>query len=155
LSPVGIADRSFVIPDKGRRPAIRNPGFLWRLRRLCVVIPAKAGIQLLVFLWNRLRRCFYGFDAARRAAAGSLSLLVQRKGTERKHAPEPPCFLRFSTRPGASRTRRPHKTRLGLDTGSRRLPAGAAMLGGGYGSQRQGQRQHPAQFAVLIAPYAS
>jgi len=49
------------------------------------------------------------YDAARRAAAGYLSLLVQRKVTERKHAPEPPCFLRFSPRPGASRTRRARK----------------------------------------------
>jgi len=29
-------------------------------------------------------------DAASRAAAGYLSLLVQRKVTQRKHAPEPP-----------------------------------------------------------------
>ena len=59
----------------------------------------------------RLRRCLNRNDAARRAAAGYLSLLVQRKVTQRsgsdahpcagqtfvhpctsKHAPEPPTF---------------------------------------------------------------
>jgi len=45
-----------------------------------------AGIQGLC----RLRRRCNSFDAASRAAAGYLSLLVQRKVTQRKHAPEPP-----------------------------------------------------------------
>ena len=39
---------------------------------------------------NRLRRCLNRNAAAGRAAAGYLSLLVQRKVTQRKHAPEPP-----------------------------------------------------------------
>ncbi len=83
---------------------------------------------------NRLRRCFEGYDAAGRAAAGYLSLLVQRKVTERKHAPEPPtppALLAPAGREPNSPSAEPRAS--GSNTGSRTLPAGAAMLGGGYG----------------------
>ena len=83
------------------------------------------------------------FDAAGRAAAGYFSLLVQRKVTKRKHTPEPPkppALLapagREPNSPGANNA-------PGSDTGSRRPPAEAAMLGGGYGSQRQNQHCSP------------
>ena len=51
---------------------------------------------------NRLRRCLNSFDAARRAAAGYLSLLVQSKGNPKKARPgaaDPSC----ASRPGRAR----------------------------------------------------
>ena len=89
--------------------------------------------------------------AAGRAAAGYLSLLVQRKVTQRKHAPEPPkppaLLAPAGREPNSPSVRVSDKTSErseqgyfiapGSDTGSRHPPAEAAMLGGGYGSQRQ------------------
>jgi hypothetical protein len=123
----------------------------------------------------RLRRCLNRNDAARRAAAGYLSLLVQRKVTQRKHAPEPPkapALLapagREPNSPSASVSDKTseHSEQCffiapGSDTGSRRPPAEAAMLGGGYGSQRQrhkmkrligvgwGERSEPQQSSIV------
>jgi len=108
------------------KPAVLSSGLFLS------VIPANAGIQALngpFALSLSKGGCIAcsdvvnGFDAASRAAAGYLSLLVQRKVTQRKHAPEPPTPVpcrdaqmprsawmrvsgRFSPRPGASRTRR-------------------------------------------------
>jgi len=112
------------------------------------------------FKGNRLRRCLNSNAAASRAAAGYLSLLVQRKVTQRKHAPEPPktpALLASAGRepnsPSASvsdktseRSEQGYFLALGSDTGSRNLPAEAAMLGGGYGSQRQ-QQLHRSEIA--------
>jgi hypothetical protein len=98
-----------------------------------------------------------GFDAAGRAAAAYLSLLVQRKVSERKHAPEPPktpALLASAGRePNSPSVRVSDKTSerseqgfflaSGSDTGSRNPPGEAAILGGGYGSPRQKQRQLP------------
>jgi len=56
---------------------------------------------------NRLRRCLKSNDAAGRAAAGYLSLLVQRKVTQRKHAPEPPKPPALLAEGGACQTAHP------------------------------------------------
>ena len=105
----------------------------------------------------RLRRCLNGFDAAGRAAAGYFLLLAQEKVTKEKGNPEPPtppALLapagREPNSPSASvsdntseRSEQGYFFAPGSDTGSRTLPAEAAMLGGGYGSQRQQQEQLP------------
>jgi hypothetical protein len=106
---------------------------------------------------NRLRRYLNGIDAAGRAAAGYFLLLAQEKVTKEKGNPEPPkppALLASSGRePNSPNAHVGDKTSerseqgffitLGSDTGSRNLPAEAAMLGGGYGSQRQKQHQSP------------
>jgi len=86
---------------------------------------------------NRLRRWHNGFYAAGRATAGYLSLLVQRKVTQRKHAPEPPKTPALLASSGREPNSPSAKTAPGSDIGSRHPPAESAMLGGGYGSQRQ------------------
>jgi hypothetical protein len=86
------------------------------------VIPAKAGIQGL----NGIA-CgdgFNGFDAAGRAAAGFLSLLVQRKVTQRKHAPEPPKPPALLAEAGACQTAHP------CAAGRFALPARTALTRG-------------------------
>jgi hypothetical protein len=55
----------------------------------------------------RLRRCLNCNDAAGRAAAGYLSLLVQRKVTQRKHAPKPPKTPALLAEGGARQTAHP------------------------------------------------
>jgi hypothetical protein len=106
---------------------------------------------------NRLRRCLNRYDAASRAAAGYFLLLAQQKVTKEKGNPEPPtppALLAPSGRepnsPNASvsdktseRSEQGFFIAPGSDTGSRHLPAEAAMLGGGYGSQRQNQHRSP------------
>jgi hypothetical protein len=106
------------------------------------VIPAKAGIQGLngIAFGDPLK----GFSAARRAAAGSLSLLVQRKGTERKHARSRRPLLRFSGKSGSLANSLAAQYAASLEHGARSLRFSPAMLGGGYGSQRQGQHRYPA-----------
>jgi len=91
----------------------------------------------------RLRRCLNSNDAARRAAAGYLSLLVQRKVTQRKHTPEPPTPPALLAPAGREPNSPSAQNAPGSDTGSRLPPAEAAMLGGGYGSQRQKQHRLP------------
>ena len=91
---------------------------------------------------NRLRRCFHSNDAASRAAAGYLSLLVQRKVTQRKHAPEPPKNTCASRRrrglpDGTSMCRWQVRAPGANRADARPDPPSAPMLGGGYGSQRQ------------------
>ena len=91
----------------------------------------------------RLRRCLNGFDAASRAAAGYFLLLAQEKVTKEKGNPEPPKTPALLASSGREPNSPSAKTALGSDTGSRNLPAEAAMLGGGYGSQRQKQHRLP------------
>jgi hypothetical protein len=90
----------------------------------------------------RLRRYLEGFDAAGRAAAGYSSLFAQRRVARRKRAPEPPKSTCASRRSRGL----PDGTSLVPLAGSRSRrepryarpdPPSAAMLGGGYGSQRQ------------------
>jgi hypothetical protein len=67
----------------------------------------------------------YGFfGAARRAAAGYLSLLVQRKVTQRKHAPEPPTPPALLAEGGACQTAHP------CAAGRFALPARTALTRG-------------------------
>jgi len=75
--------------------------------------------------------------AASAPQAGYFSLLVQRKVTKRKHTPEPPKPPALLASAGREPNSPSAKTAPGSDTGSRLPPAEAAMLGGGYGSQRQ------------------
>jgi len=84
-----------------------------------------------------------GFDAARRAAAGYFLLLAQEKVTKEKGNPEPPTPPVLLASAGREPNSPSAKTAPGSDTGSRNHPAEAAMLGGGYGSQRQMQQQLP------------
>ena len=115
--------------------------------------PCERGVGVRAGLY-RLRRCSNNFNAAGRAAAAYFFLSGQEKVTKKQAAPEPPLPVpcrdaqmprsawmresgRFSPRQGASRTRRAQKAAPGSDTGSRLPPAEAAMLGGGYGYQRQ------------------
>ena len=136
-------------------PSIRFPPLRQRTKARTVLLWERPyGRDRLL---NRLRRCLNNNDAASRAAAGYLSLLVQRKVTQRKHAPEPPtppALLASAGRePNSPSVRVSDKTSecgeqgfflaLGSDTGSRLPPAEAPMLGGGYGSQRQQQHQVP------------
>ena len=79
--------------------------------------------------------------AASAPRAGYFSLLVQRKVTQRKHAPEPPKPPALLASSGREPNSPSAKYALGSITGSRNHPTEAAMLGGGYGSQRQ--QQHP------------
>ncbi len=65
-----------------------------------------AGIQVLCRLCRRLE----DYGAARRAAAGYLSLLVQRKVTQRKHTPEPPKTPALLAEAGAHPTGPPAPT---------------------------------------------
>jgi hypothetical protein len=92
---------------------------------------------------NRLRRCCNGFDAAGRAAAGYFLLLAQEKVTKEKGNPEPPTPPALLASTGREPNSPSAKNAPGSDSGSRHLPAEAAMLGGGYGSQRQKQQQLP------------
>jgi hypothetical protein len=85
----------------------------------------------------RLRRCLNSIDAARRAAAGYFFLFGQEKVTKKKAAPEPPKPPALLAPAGREPNSPSAKNAPGSDTGSRNLPAEAAMLGGGYGSQRQ------------------
>jgi len=78
--------------------------------------------------WNRPRRFLKGNDAAGRAAAGYSSLLVQRRVTRRKHAPEPPTTPALLTEGGARPTAHPcaagslaPPARTALTRGSSRL----------------------------------
>jgi len=90
---------------------------------------------------NRLRRCLNRNDAARRAAAGYFLLLAQEKVTKEKGNPEPPKTPALLASTGHEPNSPSAQNAPGSDTGSRLPPAEAAMLGGGYGSQRQQQRQ--------------
>ena len=98
--------------------------------------------------WNRLRRWFEGFGAASRAAAGYLSLLVQRKVTQRKHPPEPPKTPALLAEAGARPTG-PSWPR-GRVRASLREPALRAGLirlrlrcsAAATGTRRQNQHQH-------------
>ena len=91
----------------------------------------QAGIQGL----NRIAcgDAVNGFDAARRAAAGYLSLLVQRKVTQRKHAPEPPKPPALLAPAGREPNSPSANNAPGSDTGSRtprpRLRCSAAATG--------------------------
>jgi hypothetical protein len=86
---------------------------------------------------NRLRRCLNRNDAAGRAAAGYFLLLAQEKVTKEKGNPEPPKPPALLASTGREPNSPSAKYAPGSDTGSRLPPAEAAMLGGGYGSQRQ------------------
>jgi len=113
-----------------------------------------AGERVVLY---RLRRWLEGFDAAGRAAAGYFLLLAQEKVTKEKGNPEPPkppALLapagREPNSPSASVSDKTSEhseqgffLAPGSDTGSRHPPAEAAMLGGGYGSQRQMQHRSP------------
>jgi len=78
--------------------------------------------------------------AASAPQAGYFSLLVQRKVTKRKHTPEPPTPPALLAPAGREPNSPSAKNAPGSDTGSRHPPAEAAMLGGGYGSQRQNRK---------------
>jgi len=82
-------------------------------------------------------------DAARRAAAGYFLLLAQEKVAKEKGNPEPPKPPALLTSAGREPNSPSAKNAPGSDTGSRLPPAEAAMLGGGYGSQRQQQHRLP------------
>jgi hypothetical protein len=108
-------------------------------------------------LLNRLRRSLKSFDAAGRTAAGYFFLFGQEKVTKKKAAPElpkSPALLapagREPNSPNASvsdktseRSEQGYFFAPDSDTGSRNLPAEAAMPGGGYGSRRQQQHRLP------------
>ena len=95
--------------------------------------------------------------AASAPQAGHFFLSGQEKVTKKKAAPEPPtppALLapagREPNSPNASvsdktseRSEQGFFLAPGSDTGSRNPPAEAAMLGGGYGSQRQQQHRLP------------
>jgi hypothetical protein len=84
-------------------------------------------------------------------------LLAQEKVTKEKGNPEPPKTPALLASPGrepnspnasvsdktSERSEQGSVFAPGSDTGSRNLPAEAAMLGGGYGSQRQKQQRSP------------
>jgi len=93
--------------------ASRNPAFKWDVR------PEPVEGRL-----NRLRRCLNRNDAAGRAAAGYLSLLVQRKVTQRKHAPKPPKAPALLAEAGARQTAHP------CAAGEFALPARTALTRG-------------------------
>ena len=87
----------------------------------------------------------------------TFSCSAKKNVTKKKAAPEPPkppALLapagREPNSPNASvsdktseRSEQDYFVAPGSDTGSRHLPAEAAMLGGGYGSQRQQQHRLP------------
>jgi hypothetical protein len=70
-------------------------------------------------------------------------LLAQEKVTKEKGNPEPPKPPALLASAGREPNSPSAKNALGSDTGSRLPPAEAAMLGGGYGSQRQQQQWSP------------
>ena len=124
-----------------RKPAVMNSGLFLS------VIPANAGIQGL----HGIACGDAGkLIAASAPQAGYFSLLVQRKVTKRKHTPEPPTPPALLAPAGREPNSPSAKNALGSDTGSRLPPAEAAMLGGGYGSQRQKQQRFP-KSGVLFA----
>ena len=92
---------------------------------------------------NRLRRSLKSFYAAGRAAAGYFFLFGQEKVTKKKAAPEPPKPPALLAPAGREPNSPCAQIALSSDTGSRNHPAEAAMLGGGYGSQRQKQHLSP------------
>ncbi len=79
--------------------------------------------------------------AASAPQAGYFFLFGQEKVTKKKAAPEPPTPPALLAPAGREPNSPSAKNAPGSDTGSRHLPAEAAMLGGGYGSQRQNQQQ--------------
>jgi hypothetical protein len=112
----------------------------------------------------RLRRCPNRYGAAGRVAAGYFLLLAQEKVTKEKGNPEPPIPVpcmdaqmprsawmresgRFSPKAGLARRHIPvplASSRSRREPRYARLfPPSAAMLGGGYGSQRQQQHRLP------------
>jgi hypothetical protein len=104
----------------------------------------------------RLRRRLKSFDAAPAPQAAYFSLLVQREVGKRKHAPEPPKAPALLAPAG----REPNspaagKRRSGSNTGSRLPPAGAAMLGGGYGSELRKATPTSRRVGTLCVPTIS
>jgi len=81
--------------------------------------------------------------AASAPQAGHFFLSGQEKVTKKKAAPEPPKPPALLASTGREPNSPSAKNALGSDTGSRLPPAEAAMLGGGYGSQRQKQHRLP------------
>jgi hypothetical protein len=79
--------------------------------------------------------------AARRRVTFSCS--AKKKVTKKKAAPEPPNPPALLASAGREPNSPSAKNAPGSDTGSRNLPAEAAMLGGGYGSQSQRHHQSP------------
>jgi len=75
--------------------------------------------------------------AARRRVTFSYS--AKKNVTKKKAAPEPPTPPALLAPTGREPNSPSAQNAPGSDTGSRNLPAEAAMLGGGYGSRRQQQ----------------
>jgi len=88
----------------------------------------------------------YAINKVPLAARRRASLLCSRKEEKpEESAPRKPPQNACASRPGRVLAELADglTTPFGLDTGSRNLPAEAAMLGGGYGAQRQRPPQHP------------
>jgi len=78
-------------------------------------------------------------SAAGRAAAGDFLLLAQEKVTKEKGNPKAAVFLRFSGKSGLLTNSLAAHNAASLEHWARSLRFSPAMLGGGYGFERQNQ----------------